>query len=350
MTEDTPRVSGQEADFYQPKPRAAQSIGHPRIAKRVDKPDGSRGKRRVYKRINDEEKMNPNCLRWVLFELVNFRYERNWRWAARDLFDKQVRYDAKFSDDLGPLSGDRNYFTYWHLEAFANVLRIPTGLLLLFAQHQSNCAKFRPDANLRLFSDMEEIATTIPFDGPISVATMISIGKPHYMSERETKGGVEFDETRLFHTVFHERENMGRKKKLNPDSLRRMFFDIIQEYYDGDLVEAAHDLNNRQRLYRLNSQSRSKFTPQMIEKILTDTMYISYWHLEAFSSKLGVPIGVFLLVSRMCSNISKDCPELNKGVLESLLSFSYWHPSISEVQFKDIVAYSGFFDAGEFPY
>lgn len=91
-------------------------------------------------------------------------------------------------------------------------------------------------------------------------------------------------------------------KKKNPNSLRRLFVDILNYKFDGNLTRAADEIKRRYAI-RYGIQGRSPRTfRRHLGEIVADSRRIEYWDIEVFANIMGVTSGQLLLFSRLRSD------------------------------------------------
>lgn len=120
------------------------------------------------------------------------------------------------------------------------------------------------------------------------------------------------------------------KEKRNPNSLRKLFIDIINEKFDGNISRAARWIeNNFPNNYGVLDKSHRTIRGQ-ISEIVNDIRYIEYWHIEAFARMVGVPAGMLLIFSRFRSEVSGDSSLTNARSIRDAL-----HRAMSRTNFSD---------------
>ncbi|TRL37581.1 hypothetical protein FM996_02135 [Methylosinus sporium] len=94
------------------------------------------------------------------------------------------------------------------------------------------------------------------------------------------------------------------KERKNPQSLRRVLYDILMsEPYNGDLEIAAQDLRKAAKI-RKNRDLKTKISQNILYDIANDRIHIKYGHLDAFAQKMFIPAGLLLVYSRIIANQS----------------------------------------------
>ncbi|MGO6982517.1 hypothetical protein [Rhizobium leguminosarum] len=90
------------------------------------------------------------------------------------------------------------------------------------------------------------------------------------------------------------------REKRNPNSLRFLIAHVINIYFEGNVSLAVEQLQPYGGRYIDDRTDRhaKQINEKNITKILKDEIHIAYWHVEIFSRALGVPSGIFLLISR----------------------------------------------------
>jgi len=78
---------------------------------------------------------------------------------------------------------------YWHLEAFAKQVGVPTGLLLIFSRLRSNRDKGLIDENARILRALREFAERTKPDDPFEIDALFGWA--------ETLGELEGDQLTL---------------------------------------------------------------------------------------------------------------------------------------------------------
>lgn len=144
-------------------------------------------RRRIpFERKPDESKRNPNSLRNVINLIVNDIHGSSMEEAVRKFSiyghpyggtsDEQKRLNRKA---LKSIHDDETYITYWHIEAIAESLRLPTGVLLLFSRMFANARNENEgtdeqgnEKNLRLISGLRAICDNYDPDEPLDVETL----------------------------------------------------------------------------------------------------------------------------------------------------------------------------------
>lgn len=116
-----------------------------------------------------DDKLNPNTLLGVLWDICRYRGFRTYQEAA-DVLASEA--ELSWSRRRMGLTGGvlREIFSqdtpikYWQLEACARQAGVPTGLLLMFSRLRSNSRKGRIKENEKILSLLGEIALTKPDD------------------------------------------------------------------------------------------------------------------------------------------------------------------------------------------
>lgn len=90
--------------------------------------------------------------------------------------------------------------------------------------------------------------------------------------------------------------------KKNPNSLRRLFVDILNYKFDGNITRAAEEIKRRYAIrYGIQGRAPRTFRRHLTE-IVTDRRRIEYWDIEVFANIMGVTSGQLLLFSRLRSD------------------------------------------------
>lgn len=118
--------------------------------------------------------------------------------------------------------------------------------------------------------------------------------------------------------------------KKNPNSLRKLLFDIIQYKYDGNVSEAARFiLKSYVERYGIGTKTERSIRAH-IKDIIEDRRYIEYWHLEAFAQMMQVPAGLLLIFSRMRSEGGAadhaNARIIRDGVSDAMLRTNFYEP------------------------
>lgn len=103
----------------------------------------------VIKQKNNQDKLNPNSLRFLLAYILCDFFRGNIASAVRTFREfggkyKERKNNNNYSEykqlnrkNIEQLLKDEGFFTYWHLEILAKYLRIPTGILLVISRFHS---------------------------------------------------------------------------------------------------------------------------------------------------------------------------------------------------------------------
>lgn len=113
-----------------------------------------------------------------------------------------------------------------------------------------------------------------------------------------------------------------RKDKKNPNSIRRLFFDLVDQEFRGNQKFAAYSLTkfaDTQLEGDTTNYRRLPITREILNRINQDAVYIQYWHLELIARYLKLPLGIILLFTRMQSNVDKKDGDLENQRISRFL-------------------------------
>jgi len=97
---------------------------------------------------NADEKLNPNVIRRLLFDIVHEMFGGNLLKMARTIksrgylrYRKQNLAERTLTDHIKKLLDDEKRFEYWHIEIMANLIGVPAGVILIYTRIQSDYDK-----------------------------------------------------------------------------------------------------------------------------------------------------------------------------------------------------------------
>jgi hypothetical protein len=113
--------------------------------------------------------------------------------------------------------------------------------------------------------------------------------------------------------TFFEKAELARN---NPQSLRRVLYDLTTKKFDHNLKVTASELKAALRT-RHGRTLHSTLSKESLFNILSDRTHIKYYHLEAYARKLGIPVSLIVLYSRLTANQQDRTPQLNEAMLNA---------------------------------
>lgn len=127
------------------------------------------------------DKLNPNSIRKLLWDVYEANFESDAEAAIA--LNKHCKFSwgggVSFTPGmLRKLLDDKTMLKYWHIQAFADYLGIPSGMLLLFSRLRSNAERGATADTRRILAAMAELGTLIEHDddfGPDTLARWISL-------------------------------------------------------------------------------------------------------------------------------------------------------------------------------
>jgi hypothetical protein len=105
-------------------------------------------------------------------------------------------------------------------------------------------------------------------------------------------------------------------KRNNPQSLRRVLYELTRERMDHNLAVVARELKAALRT-RHGRTLHSTLSDESLYNILSDITHIKYYHLEAYARKLQIPVGLIVFFSRLTANQQDGTPQLNEAMLKA---------------------------------
>lgn len=110
-----------------------------------------------------------------------------------------------------------------------------------------------------------------------------------------------------FHTI-------PELKRNNPQSLRKILYELTLRQFDRNLSRAASELKSALRTRR-GRTLHSTLSGESLFNILSDRTHIKYYHLEAYARQLKIPVSLIVLYSRLTANQHDGTPHLNGAML-----------------------------------
>jgi hypothetical protein len=97
-------------------------------------------------------------------------------------------------------------------------------------------------------------------------------------------------------------------KRINPQSVRRVLFDLLVNEYGADAVQLERHIS--EVFERMPQKDRRRYHVPMkaewIYQATRDGKKIEYGHLELLSRTLGIPTALLLLYTRVLSDLESD--------------------------------------------
>ncbi|MBT9293109.1 hypothetical protein [Prosthecodimorpha staleyi] len=111
-------------------------------------------------------------------------------------------------------------------------------------------------------------------------------------------------------------KTLSVEKRLNPQSLRNVIYEIIKSRYDGYLEDASIDIDAA-RDSTVQKRRKTLINEHVLYRITNDITSIRYAHLEGIALALNVPLSLILLYSRIISNQKNDKNHENKRIINA---------------------------------
>jgi hypothetical protein len=108
----------------------------------------------------------------------------------------------------------------------------------------------------------------------------------------------------------------NKRERKNPQSLRRILYDIIAIDFLGSCTDAAKELSDCLTGAEQFRKHRTLFTGESLYRVARDEQPISFNQLDAMSLYYKVPMSLILLFSRLRSEIEDSTGHSNKSALE----------------------------------
>lgn len=105
-------------------------------------------------------------------------------------------------------------------------------------------------------------------------------------------------------------------KRSNPQSLRKALYEITKRKLGEDLSKVSVELKRALRT-RQGRTLHNAYSDEVLYRILRDDTHIKYYHLEGYARKLGIPVSLLLLYSRLTANQLDRTPHHNEAMLRS---------------------------------
>ena len=114
----------------------------------------------------------------------------------------------------------------------------------------------------------------------------------------------------------------SESNKRNPNSLRFLIGLLINAEFAGNRSVAADEIGKAPTVYASERQGKEgkRLTNRALGDILNDDVHISYWQIEALAHHVGMPVGAFLLLSRLASHV-RDDGDLADADIEGTIRF-----------------------------
>ncbi|MGE0677204.1 hypothetical protein [Pseudolabrys sp.] len=100
--------------------------------------------------------------------------------------------------------------------------------------------------------------------------------------------------------ILREFKEIKSKERRNPQTIRRLIYDILKQYFDGNLHVAATRLN-KNRVAHKGRNYKTQISQEGLYSVSRDRQWIKYLLLEALAIELKVPVSVLLFYTRLRS-------------------------------------------------
>ena len=133
--------------------------------------------------------------------------------------------------------------------------------------------------------------------------------------------------------VARSSDGKNMEKSRNPQVIRDLIRDIINEDFNGDVAVAAVKISERGLRMLSKKRDYKGITPSILYSIMRDDSHIKFSHLEIIAGYIGVPTGVLLIYTRCRSaervgdlddveHIRKILTQLNRFIGVKSLEYS----------------------------